>query len=47
MIFQFPSTAILVSSTSFSQNRNGFGIWAGPGGGIAHLAAQAQSWIFF
>src|ERR1700693_5758871 len=41
-IFQFPSTAILVSSHSCSQNRNGSGIRAAQGGGIAHLAAQAQ-----
>src|SRR5258708_785420 len=42
--FQFPSTAILgLSSGPSAQNRNGSGIQAGSRGGIAHLAAQAQS----
>src|SRR5258708_19511541 len=40
--FQFPSTAILSLLNLSSQNRNGFGIWAGSGGGIAHLAPDAQ-----
>src|SRR5258705_4859087 len=41
VMFQFPSTAIsLVSSRDNSQNRNGFEIWGGSGGGIAHLTRK-------
>src|SRR5260370_7368069 len=41
VMFQFPSTAIsLVSSRDISQNRNGFEIWGGSGGGIAHLTRK-------